>query len=71
MARPYHPSDGGADPGRELTAEEIRRRAARLLEEMDVTGIEERRYGGLRCPKCGGVMMHTRLAGYRCVRGCQ
>ena len=24
-----------------------------------------------RCPKCQGIMIHTRLAGYRCNRGCQ
>jgi hypothetical protein len=26
---------------------------------------------GRRCPKCQSLMTHTRLAGYRCPRGCQ
>jgi hypothetical protein len=26
---------------------------------------------GRRCPKCQSLMMHTRLGGYRCPRGCQ
>lgn len=69
MTRPYHPSDGGADPGREPTVEEIRQRAAAILKEMDE---EETKHGpGLRCPKCGGLMVHYRLHGYRCLRGCQ
>jgi hypothetical protein len=67
--RPYHPSDGGADLGRELTVEEIRAKAAAILKEMDE---EEVQHGpGLCCPKCGGQMAHYRLYGYRCIRGCQ
>lgn len=26
---------------------------------------------GRRCPNCNSLMIHTRLAGYRCNRGCQ
>lgn len=26
---------------------------------------------GRRCPLCQGFMIHTRLGGYRCQRGCQ
>jgi hypothetical protein len=26
---------------------------------------------GRRCPKCQGLMIHTRLGGYRCQLGCQ
>jgi predicted Zn-ribbon and HTH transcriptional regulator len=26
---------------------------------------------GRRCPKCQSLMIHTRLGGYRCNRGCQ
>ncbi len=69
MTRPYHPSDGGADLGHEPTVEEIRAKAAAILKAMDE---EEQEYGpGLRCPKCGGMMAHYRLSGYRCIRGCQ
>ncbi len=25
---------------------------------------------GRNCPKCGGMMIHERLRGYRCFRGC-
>ncbi len=49
--------------------EEIRSKAAGILKEMDE---EETKYGpGLRCPKCGGMLRHERLNGYRCIRGCQ
>lgn len=66
--RPYHPSDGGADPGREPSPEEVRKRVAELLAEIEA---EESKYGpGLRCPKCGGQMAHYRLSGYQCMRGC-
>lgn len=26
---------------------------------------------GRKCPKCAGMMIHERLTGYRCFRGCQ
>lgn len=62
-----------ANPGAEsettFLAEETRRRAAEILKEMDE---EDHKYGpGLRCPKCGGMLVHYRMCGYRCQRGCQ
>jgi ribosomal protein L32 len=41
---------------------EIGRRVAKLLAEMPE---------GRQCPRCGGSMVHGRLTGYRCFRGCQ
>lgn len=56
------------DRGVRFSAEEPRQRAAEILKAMDE---EETKYGpGLRCPKCGGMMIHERLRGYRCFRGC-
>jgi len=68
MTRPYHPSDGGADPGREPTPEEIKLKATEILKGMDAK--EPTRGPGLRCPKCGSQLVHTRLHGYQCARGC-
>jgi hypothetical protein len=48
MTRPYHPSDGGANPGKEPTVEEIRQRAAKIVEAME---DDELKHPGLRCPK--------------------
>ena len=51
-----------------MTAEETRKRIAELMKEVE---SEEHRHPGLRCPKCGCSMVHERLNGYRCIRGCQ
>ncbi len=52
-----------------LSADQLREKAAKIIKEMEA---EEAIYGpGLRCPVCGGMLVHERLTGYRCFRGCQ
>ena len=47
----------------------LKDKVAEILKAMDE---EEPKQGpGLRCPKCGGRMAHSRLYGYQCIRGCQ
>jgi hypothetical protein len=48
--------------------EDLRQRAAKLVEELSKE--ECARGPGLRCSKCGGSLVHERLNGYRCIRGC-
>lgn len=51
------------------SADEIRNKVKELLKEWEE---EEFPHGpGLRCPKCGSQLVHYRLCGYQCVRGCR
>ena len=58
--RPYHPSDGGADPGREKAPAEVAAQAewiAKLMAE------------GRKCEKCGREKQaHSRLKGWFCLQ---
>ncbi len=48
-------------PDETVVTTEAQAELRKMLEEM-----KDR-----RCPQCQSPMMHTRLAGYRCPRGCQ
>lgn len=69
MTRPYHPSDGGADLGREPMREEIIKAGQTLSQRIDKLLAEMPQ--GRQCPKCGFAMVHYRLYGYRCPRMCE
>jgi len=56
------------DQGVKLSAENTKSKYAEILRQLDEEQQPPR--SGLRCPKCGGVMAHYRLYGYRCIRGC-
>ncbi len=48
--------------------EEARTKAAAILNEMEAETPLGNPSSGLRCPKCGAVMVHYRLKGYQCPR---
>lgn len=49
----------------------IERCVQKTLERKEAIDAIGEATGGRRCEKCGAVMIHTRLSGYRCNRGCQ
>ena len=49
----------------EKLKEKIEERTERVIQE-----IEKEFLGGRRCSKCHSLMIHSRLAGYQCPRGC-
>lgn len=57
------------DVGVKLSAEPTRQTVKEILDQMEAEDVY--RHPGLRCPKCGGMLAHYRLYGYRCMRGCQ
>lgn len=69
--RPYHPADGGVRFSADPTEVAIKKQVKEILEAMESEGDFRKLYPGLRCPKCGSQLAHTRLHGYRCMRGCQ
>ena len=55
----------------DLMRELVDRDHARALKEMETDPGQVPELKGRRCPKCQSLMIHTRLGGYRCNRGCQ
>jgi hypothetical protein len=52
-----------------FSAEPTKAKVKELLDDIEKEGLYS--HPGLRCPKCGGMLRHERLSGYRCIRGCQ